>query len=1136
MPGTPRDIPYLESKFETGDIPTQQDFYDLFASFVHYLKIKNTTGSSTTDVMSQKAVTDALAALSAADLASVLTTGNDAGAQQIKNLADPTSAQDADTQAARDAAIAALETLIKDGVVSAGDSLYKLYNLILTKEDSANKETGSAPTDNTTKYPSSHTVYTALLTKQDSLGYTAENVANKATSLASNDNTHYPTTAATKSADDAVLANAQAYTDSAIAGTFSYRGTYDGSSGNYPSTGGRGPSGVPRQGDAYEILAACTIQGTDYDQGDIIVGKALLPGNTGSDWGASEHNTQQATTSMRGTAMVVDTITIQNNATTDDQKMVTAAKFWSGIATLKGQTNTWALAQTFTTAPVLSSVSASQYLKVDSGKAVTSVASIPDSDISYANKNANLVFAGPSSGAAAAPAFRALVTNDLTDSLVTYAKIQNVSDGRILGNATGGAAAPSEISVENGMALSASKIKWGGALTAATAISSTGIVNPLSFSGSFTTTASGQYFSQFNPTVTLRATASDVYTSMQMSNSIAFGAATQTVLGLDLSNTYNLTGGISAMHLQAAPGGLVGMVAGTYNNVAPVSTSGAGTGALFTVIVANSTTFTSFTATTPGSGYKTTDTVTFNASQFGGSSGSTAQFIRTVTGVSLNTNSSVLRLGTTGVHWDDLPRFIDFYWQGASQGYIGLGSNPAATATGIAIFDGTSQSVVFTNANGAVFSKAILANSTLLVTGAATFNNAVTLSGAVSFTNQPTTSLPAAYANVAWIRSNSANNKYATFSNKSTVIAVGVINTYTVGGTATNGTYTNVTLTGGTGSGAIANSITVSGGVVTAMTLTGNNKGINYSNGDVLTGTITGGSATLTVTSIDFTGNYYNSFLDEGAITESKSINNYVSFNAAPTYNITSTQVGAIYGFLFNPTLTGTGSFNVYGIVVAPSSAKNGFGVSAPTATVEIAAQTSSRAALKLNSGTVLSSTVGGAIEYNNLFYITKNSGLRVGIGGSLFENYTDAGSVGTGETDLYSYTTPANSLEANGGRFKATYGFNLVNSASTKQVKIYFAGTAIFDSGALTVTAAANLTIDITIIRVSSTVVRYIINGSGKNTSTSSFSETGELTGLTLSNTNILKATGTAAGGAAANNDIVAKAADGYWLPVSQN
>lgn len=60
MPGTQRDIPYLEDKFQTGDIPTQQDFYDMFASFVHYLQVKQAKGASQSDLMSQKVITDAL--------------------------------------------------------------------------------------------------------------------------------------------------------------------------------------------------------------------------------------------------------------------------------------------------------------------------------------------------------------------------------------------------------------------------------------------------------------------------------------------------------------------------------------------------------------------------------------------------------------------------------------------------------------------------------------------------------------------------------------------------------------------------------------------------------------------------------------------------------------------------------------------------------------------------------------------------------------------------------------------------------------------------------------------------------------------------------------------------------------------
>lgn len=75
-------------------------------------------------------------------------------------------------------------------------------------------------------------------------------------------------------------------------------------------------------------------------------------------------------------------------------------------------------------------------------------------------KSANTVFAGPTSGGAAQPAFRALVTADLANQIVTYAKIQNVTDARLLGRSAGSAGAPMEITVGSGLSLAA------GALTA----------------------------------------------------------------------------------------------------------------------------------------------------------------------------------------------------------------------------------------------------------------------------------------------------------------------------------------------------------------------------------------------------------------------------------------------------------------------------------------------------------------------------------------------------------------------------------------------------------------------------------------------------------------------------------------------
>ena len=97
--------------------------------------------------------------------------------------------------------------------------------------------------------------------------------------------------------------------------------------------------------------------------------------------------------------------------------------------------------------------------------------------------------------------------------------------------------------------------------------------------------------------------------------------------------------------------------------------------------------------------------------------------------------------------------------------------------------------------------------------------------------------------------------------------------------------------------------------------------------------------------------------------------------------------------------------------------------------------------------------------------------------------------------------------------------------------MKVYFAGTVIFDSGALTVSAAASWNLDVLIVRVSSTVVRYTIIFLSGGLSSLTPPSTGELTGLTLSNSAVLKITGQSAGTGAATNDIVAKAGTGCIL-----
>jgi hypothetical protein len=165
----------------------------------------------------------------------------------------------------------------------------------------------------------------------------------------------------------------------------------------------------------------------------------------------------------------------------------------------------------------------------------------------------------------------------------------------------------------------------------------------------------------------------------------------------------------------------------------------------------------------------------------------------------------------------------------------------------------------------------------------------------------------------------------------------------------------------------------------------------------------------------------------------------------------------------------------------------------------------------------------------------TNSGGGTMAIPQVLFDHYASVGNVGTGEDDLYSDTIAASQLSANGQKLSAEYGGAFVSSGTaTRQVKIYFGGTAIFDTGALTLSLSAAWTAYVSIIRVSSTVIRYMISLTTEGAALAAYTAVGELTGLTLSNTNILKITGEAAGVGAATDDIVAKVGSVSWYPAA--
>ncbi|HTH55578.1 MAG TPA: hypothetical protein VL728_06000 [Cyclobacteriaceae bacterium] len=99
----------------------------------------------------------------------------------------------------------------------------------------------------------------------------------------------------------------------------------------------------------------------------------------------------------------------------------------------------------------------------------------------------------------------------------------------------------------------------------------------------------------------------------------------------------------------------------------------------------------------------------------------------------------------------------------------------------------------------------------------------------------------------------------------------------------------------------------------------------------------------------------------------------YTQLQLTPTVNQTGTANANVVLLDLKPTLTSLRG-SLYGLLVEPTSATNGFGVSTPTANVDITGSSTTKSSLRIRNGTAPTSPNDGDIWYDGT-----NLKMRVG-------------------------------------------------------------------------------------------------------------------------------------------------------------
>lgn len=445
-----------------------------------------------------------------------------------------------------------------------------------------------------------------------------------------------------------------------------------------------------------------------------------------------------------------------------------------------------------------------------------------------------------------------------------------------------------------------------------------------SFSSNFTTTANNQYGLNIGGTATLRATANDANTFLNV-NATQFASSTgQALNGVVITHNPTYSGVITNI-AWIGSNTTAGCTNGTYTNQsAPIYVNsdgtGGGTGALFTVVVSGGV-ISSVTLTNGGSGYRLNDYFSLNGSTYGGSGSYTQVTVYDVQNNPTNTSASFI-VNNKGIG-SPLYQVNLFSLQLANQEYFGI-RGAYGTPTYIYDYSGT-----FLNTSSSVLNFTRFANMAGGLGVKTLVMPTYTINAAIAIRNYLTSG-----ANVVEVLA--AANISSSFVNANQFYKGGVVTNGTIAGGSgyVNGTYTNVNLTGGVGSGAIAN-ITVAGGAVTSVAM---QYGINswnrngYKIGDVLTTSNTnlGGSGsgfTYTVSAIDFSNTYFAPYNVTATFLPSNGGLIYRGYYDATTINQLSGATGYAASFEDNRTITS--AVNLYSFLSRPVTALGGVALGA---------------------------------------------------------------------------------------------------------------------------------------------------------------------------------------------------------------